>query len=43
MAKKLSAKAEPRQHVYFFGDGKADGNRNMKDTARRQRAPAWPK
>src|SRR5207253_5132992 len=20
-----------RKHVYFFGDGKADGNRNMKD------------
>ena len=24
-------KSKPRQYVYFFGDGKADGNRNMKD------------
>src|SRR5262245_48424125 len=23
--------AKPKQHVYFFGNGKADGNRNMKD------------
>jgi pyruvate, orthophosphate dikinase len=23
--------AKPRKFVYFFGDGKADGNRNMKD------------
>ena len=30
MAKKLSAKGN-KPHVYFFGDGKAEGNRNMKD------------
>src|SRR5437762_6344342 len=28
MAKKVAAK---RQYVFFFGDGKADGNRHMKD------------
>src|SRR5919201_1092502 len=33
MAKKPAAKrgSKSRQHVYFFGNGKADGNRNMKD------------
>jgi pyruvate,orthophosphate dikinase len=35
MAKKKSAKAakagKSRKHVYFFGSGKADGNRTMKD------------
>ena len=30
MAKKLSTKGN-KPHVYFFGDGKAEGNRNMKD------------
>jgi len=30
MAKKAAAN-KSRQHVYFFGDGKADGNRHMKD------------
>jgi pyruvate,orthophosphate dikinase len=29
-AKRASAPAR-RKHVYFFGEGKADGNRNMKD------------
>jgi pyruvate, orthophosphate dikinase len=39
MAKKVSAKraakassSKSRKHVYFFGGGKADGNRHMKDT-----------
>src|SRR5689334_11214213 len=32
MAKKAAAKAKSRkQYVYFFGNGKADGNRGMKD------------
>ena len=31
MAKKASAKRAARKYVYFFGNGKADGNRNMKD------------
>src|SRR3954452_6769065 len=32
-AKKTSTKGSKRstQYVYFFGNGKADGNRNMKD------------
>src|SRR5499427_2739191 len=29
-AKKL-AKTKSHKHVYFFGNGKADGNRHMKD------------
>src|SRR5258706_12996295 len=40
MAKKAAAKrpaprathAKTRRHVYFFGGGKADGNKDMKDT-----------
>ena len=42
MAKKVSRKPAPRRktaapkrggkHVFFFGDGKADGNRSMRDT-----------
>ena len=24
--------SKSKRHVYFFGNGKADGNRNMKDT-----------
>src|SRR5262245_25033795 len=39
MAKKKAAQKRPapraakaRRHVYFFGNGKADGNRTMKDT-----------
>src|SRR5712691_6942670 len=34
MAKKATAKStksKSKKHVYFFGNGKADGNRNMKD------------
>src|SRR2546427_11226734 len=32
MAKKSAAKrSKQRQSVYFFGNGKADGNRHMKD------------
>src|SRR5256885_8123743 len=35
MAKKTKAKSKPsskaRKYVYFFGNGKADGNRTMKD------------
>src|SRR5437667_10557751 len=35
MAKKTKAKSKPsskaRKYVYFFGNGKADGNRSMKD------------
>src|SRR5437764_13634493 len=34
MAKKATAKkgsAKSKQYVYFVGNGKADGNRNMKD------------
>ena len=33
MAKKTAKQraAKSRQYVYFFGNGKADGNRNMKD------------
>src|SRR3989441_11120384 len=36
MAKKATVKAtksksKSKKHVYFFGNGKADGNRNMKD------------
>src|SRR3954463_14208866 len=34
MAKKATAKKRggtSKQYVYFFGNGKADGNRNMKD------------
>src|SRR6266508_2918129 len=33
MAKKAAAKkqAKAKKYVYFFGSGKADGNRNMKD------------
>src|SRR5437867_8617502 len=32
MAKKPTAKpAKSKKYVYFFGNGKADGNRNMKD------------
>jgi hypothetical protein len=34
MAKKATGKAsksKSRKYVYFFGSGKADGNRNMKD------------
>src|SRR6266852_3330944 len=38
MAKKATGKRKSpipnpksRKHVYFFGNGKADGNRNMKD------------
>src|SRR5688572_17397007 len=34
MVKKSSPKrgaSRPRQYVYFFGNGKADGNRHMKD------------
>src|SRR5262245_62708543 len=36
MAKKATAKqatktGQVKKHVYFFGGGKADGNRNMKD------------
>src|SRR6266852_2627523 len=34
MAKKATGKAKTskaKKHVYFFGNGKADGNRNMKD------------
>ena len=27
----MAKKTKSRQHVYFFGSGKADGNRNMKD------------
>jgi pyruvate,orthophosphate dikinase len=27
-----SSRSAKTQHVYFFGDGKADGNRHMKDT-----------
>src|SRR3989442_15896199 len=30
-AKKATATAKSKKHVYFFGNGKADGNRNMKD------------
>ncbi|MEO8681829.1 MAG: PEP/pyruvate-binding domain-containing protein, partial [Vicinamibacterales bacterium] len=30
--KKLATKKGPKQFVYFFGNGKADGNRYMKDT-----------
>src|SRR6187431_2902779 len=30
MAKKLKRR-KPTKHVYFFGNGKADGNRHMKD------------
>src|SRR6266550_3629784 len=29
--KSLSGKRKSRKHVYFFGNGKADGNRSMKD------------
>ena len=31
-AKKVGKKSTPRKYVYFFGNGKADGNRTMKDT-----------
>ena len=31
-----------KKHVYFFGNGKADGNRDMKDSSA-ERAPAWPR
>src|SRR5712692_11057790 len=34
MAKKATGKAKTskaKKHVYFFGNGKADGNRHMKD------------
>jgi len=31
MAKKTASK-RPRQYVYFFGNGKADGNRHMRET-----------
>src|SRR6476620_10922882 len=30
-AKKPSSSPKARKHVYFFGNGKADGNRHMKD------------
>src|SRR5215510_9649657 len=30
-SKSRSPNSKSRQHVYFFGNGKADGNRNMKD------------
>jgi len=52
MAKKAKAKRpagksrttnpKSRKHVYFFGGGKADGNRNMKDLLG-GRDPAWPR
>jgi len=29
---KTAARAKPGRYVYYFGDGKADGNRTMKDT-----------
>ena len=32
MAKKIVKKKAPKKFVYFFGNGKADGNRTMKDT-----------
>jgi pyruvate, orthophosphate dikinase len=32
MAKKAKTSKAPKKFVYFFGNGKADGNRNMKDT-----------
>src|SRR5262245_44444341 len=25
------SRSKPKKHVYFFGDGRADGNRHMKD------------
>jgi len=31
VAKKAAPAPKARKHVYFFGNGKADGNRNMKD------------
>src|SRR5713226_4512209 len=31
MAKRVKAKRAARKYVYFFGNGKADGNRTMKD------------
>src|SRR5579864_5554649 len=31
MAKKSTKQTKSRKHVYFFGGGKADGNRYMKD------------
>src|SRR5467141_1584921 len=30
-AGKAAAAGRSKKHVYFFGNGKADGNRNMKD------------
>src|SRR5438045_9309974 len=30
-SKKPSSNSKARKYVYFFGNGKADGNRNMKD------------
>src|SRR3989454_11061507 len=30
-ATKSKSKSKSKKHVYFFGNGKADGNRNMKD------------
>jgi pyruvate,orthophosphate dikinase len=32
VAKKKTSKKAGKKFVYFFGNGKADGNRNMKDT-----------
>jgi len=32
MAKKKTAGKRARRHVYFFGGGRADGNRHMRDT-----------
>ena len=29
---KKTAQAKPKKYVYFFGNGKADGNRDMRDT-----------
>ena len=31
MAKKAARKKASPRHVFFFGNGKADGNRSMKD------------
>jgi len=32
-----------QQHIYFFGEGRADGGRLHEGPARRQGRPAWPK
>src|SRR5688572_33434643 len=31
IARRPGSQPKARKHVYFFGNGKADGNRNMKD------------